>query len=280
MVYVPKLMCNLLSVGRLREHGAVVYDKSGAELRLKGRKETIPFEKLDGMEVFGIQLKKKEKALIAMPVNKAVSAKKAHNVLGHVRADASRKTMSYWGWKISRRTYFCDDCALSKAKQKNVNKTRSDGVAKEPGERLFIDISSVAKRSSGGKKFWALIVDDKTRMKWSRFLTKKSDLASEVMPLIKKLIATGRKVKKVRMDNAGENQTLGNELKEMGIQIEFVAPNTPQQNGVVERAFATCTARGRAMMSAAGLPEGLKGKLWAECYPCRGFILTAEILPS
>ena len=54
------------------------------------------------MEVFGIQLKKKEEALVAMPVNKAVGTKKVHNVLGHVGMDMCHKTMSYWGWKASQ----------------------------------------------------------------------------------------------------------------------------------------------------------------------------------
>ena len=266
VVYVPKLMCNLLSVGKLREHGSVVYDRKGAELRLQGRKEIIPFEKLGGMEVFGIELRKKEEAMVAMPESKPVGIAKAHGVLGHIGMDSTRETMKYWGWKVTKGAHTCEECIMAKARQKNVKKVRSHGVAKSAGERLFIDISSVAKTSAGGKKFWALIVDDQTRMKWSRFLGKKSDLRDEVLPLIKRLIATGREVKKVRMDNAGENRILGNDLKEMGLQVEYVAPNTPQQNGVVERAFATCTARGRAMMKAAGLSEQLKGKLWAECF--------------
>ena len=92
---------------------------------------------------------------------------------------------------------------------------------------------------------------------------KKDELAEKVMPLVRRLNATGRTVRYVRMDNA---LALANELREIGVTVEFVAPNTPQQNGVVERAFATCTARGRAMMLNAGLSESLKGKLWAECF--------------
>ena len=35
----------------------------------------------------------------------------------------------------------------------------------------------------------------------------------------------------------------------MGIKFEYTAPGTPQQNGVVERAFVTLIGRGRAMMN-------------------------------
>ena len=47
---------------------------------------------------------------------------------------------------------------------------------------------------------------------------------------------------------------------------------TPQYNGMVERGFATITARVRAMMKEAGLDEKMKTKLWAEC------VRTATIL--
>ena len=267
VVHVPGLLCNLLSVGKLREHGSVVYDKKGAKLELSDKKgKTIPFSKVEGMEVFGLELRRDEVAHVVLPREKPVPAKKAQEILGHIGNDATRKTMNYWGWKVSRGSHFCESCAVAKAKQKNVVKVRKDKGAEKPGERLYIDISSVSKKSAGGKKFWALIVDDATRMKWSRFLTKKDELAEKVMPLVRRLNATGRTVRYVRMDNAGENLALADELREIGVTVEFVAPNTPQQNGVVERAFATCTARGRAMMLNAGLSESLKGKLWAECF--------------
>ena len=50
----------------------------------------------------------------------------------------------------------------------------------------------------------------------------------------------------------------------MGIQFEFTAPNTPQQNGVVERGFATLIDRLRALYAAAKFGTGLKYKLWGE----------------
>jgi len=36
--------------------------------------------------------------------------------------------------------------------------------------------------------------------------------------------------------------------KELGIVFEYTAPGTPQQNGVVERAFATMLGKTRAIM--------------------------------
>ena len=67
--------------------------------------------------------------------------------------------------------------------QKNLNKVITPSAKK--GERLYIDISSIKKRSYGGSKFWVLIMDDYTKMKWSIFLEKKSELTDKVIPFLK-----------------------------------------------------------------------------------------------
>ena len=60
---------------------------------------TIPFAKVEGMEVFGLELRRDEVAHVVLPREKPVPAKKAHEILGHVGNDATRKMMNYWGWK-------------------------------------------------------------------------------------------------------------------------------------------------------------------------------------
>ena len=83
-------------------------------------------------------------------------------------------------------------------------------------------------------------------------------MKEKCIPLLKELRDTyGRRVKYVRCDNAGENQALEKECveKELGIVFEYTAPGTPQQNGVVERAFATMLGKTRAVMNGAGFDE-------------------------
>ena len=48
-----------------------------------------------------------------------------------------------------------------------------------------------------------------------------------------------------------------------GIDFEYTAPNTPQQNGIVERAFATIYGKARAMMNEANFSQK-KNMFWAE----------------
>jgi hypothetical protein len=51
------------------------------------------------------------------------------------------------------------------------------------------------------------------------------------------------------MDNAEENVSLNSNLEKEGLHIEdeFPSPNTPEQNGQVERGFATLWGRVRAI---------------------------------
>jgi hypothetical protein len=74
------------------------------------------------------------------------------------------------------------------ARQKNTNKI-SKGGSKNPGERFYIDISSIKGESFGGSRFWTFIVDDYTDFCWSYFLKKKSDLKEKVANFIQELKA-------------------------------------------------------------------------------------------
>ena len=70
-----------------------------------------------------------------------------------------RLTAKANGWDLTGKFNTCVECAIGKAKQKNINKNWTSG-SKVPGERLYVDISSIKGESYGGAKFWALVVDD------------------------------------------------------------------------------------------------------------------------
>ena len=61
-------------------------------------------------------------------------------------------------------------------------------------------------------------------------------------------------MKIIRCDSAGEDKVLERESEknELWIIFEYTAPATPQQNGVVERAFVTVMGKAREMMNHAG----------------------------
>ena len=70
-----------------------------------------------------------------------------------------KKTEKCYDWKLLGKFKTCEDCAVGKAKQKNTNKEWLQG-SKNPGERLYIDISPIKAENFGGSKLWDLMIDD------------------------------------------------------------------------------------------------------------------------
>ena len=76
----------------------------------------------------------------------------------------------------------------------------------------------------------------------------------------------GIEIKRIRLDNSGENKSLQKECNKenLGVIFEFTAPGTPQQNSVAERRIPTLMGRGRAMLIQAGIDSKGKGEFWCE----------------
>ena len=70
----------------------------------------------------------------------------------------------------------------------------------------------------------------------------------------------------LRCDNAGENQAFEWTCKQemLGIDFEYIAPGTPQQNGHVERKFATLFNWLCTMLSSGKFTAYLQNSLWVE----------------
>jgi hypothetical protein len=90
-------------------------------------------------------------------------------------------------------------------------------------------------------------------------MTHKSDLSKIITKWLKQFeIEYNTKVKYFRCDNAGENTKFKEEISVIGHYIfEFTAPNSPQQNGKVERKLSTLYNKVHSLLNAARLPEKL-----------------------
>jgi transposase InsO family protein len=206
-------------------------------------------------------------AKLTLERGQTINVNKLHLQLGHACESTMRATAKHYRLVLKGSYMVCTDCALAKARQKNVPK-ESHVVSSKPGERFFLDISSTKATSFGGNKFWLLVIDHHTDMCWSYFLAAKSDLAEMVrmqfLELRQLKLIQDRPV--VRCDNSGENRTLQEVLKQekFGAEFEFSAPGSPQFSGVVERKFATLYARVRSTLNSARLSQELQSGLWAE----------------
>ena len=82
----------------------------------------------------------------------------------------------------------------------------------------------------------------------------------------------GNPVGIVRCDNAGENKKLEGRYKsadwKLGIDFEWTARATPQQNSLMEVGFTTIGNHGRAMMIAANITYAMRFILFKEAYAC------------
>jgi transposase InsO family protein len=121
-----------------------------------------------------------------------------------------------------------------------------------PLEMLYIDLfGHIAYISIGGNKYGIVIVDDYSRFTWVFFLHDKS----ETQEVLKKFLKRAKnkfdaKVKKIRSDNGSKfkNTQVEDYLDQEDIKHEFLAPYTPQQNGVAERKNKTLIKSTKTML--------------------------------
>jgi transposase InsO family protein len=133
-----------------------------------------------------------------------------------------------------------------------------------PLELLHMDLfGPVAYLSIGGSKYGLVIVDDFSRFTWVFFLQDKSETQGTLKCFLRRAQNEFElKVKKIRSDNGSEFKNLQVEeyLEEEGVKLEFSAPYTPQQNGVVERKNRTLIDMARMMLGEFKTPE----RFWSE----------------
>ncbi len=160
---------------------------------------------------------------------------------------------------LPQETKDCDICV--RAKRTKLQRHAAATRAREPLERVFIDFWGPYRRGSAtGDEYILTITDDCTRYGWI-FLTK--DRSSKTL---KKLFRkwqrqverqSGKKVKRVRMDNISEFKALAEDLEDEGMVIEFITPYTHEQNGVAERMNRTLLTIMRALIFDSRMPKNL-----------------------
>ena len=193
---------------------------------------------------------------------KRMDINEAHDKMGHKGEDLIKKTAKMIGCKLSGTLTSCEGCALAKAKQRAVSKT-TNIKADKPGQRLFLDMSGPFTETPIGNKYMIQVVDDYLRYGIVAFCKKKSDLVHWVRKdILEKFKVLNYKIEYIRCDNAGENkEPLGELFKEFGITMELTAPDTPQQNGVVERRIAILQQQANAMLIVANFTPKAKSTL-------------------
>ena len=107
-------------------------------------------------------------------VNGKQSKEYFHRVTGHAGHHLMDATAKYYKVDLTGKVNNCLSCSLEKIRQKNIPKKNED-KSKNPGERMYLDISSMKKSSMEGRQHWVMLVDEATKYKKSFFLKKKNE---------------------------------------------------------------------------------------------------------
>eukprot|EP00977_Amphora_coffeiformis_P005907 scaffold1252_cov154-Amphora_coffeaeformis.AAC.1 len=242
----------------------ILYEKEGNKLKFNIKVNTP-----EGM-VLAARLKRTATevggAATEYKQTKTISIKKAHEQLGHMGEDETRRAAKALGWTITRGSLNkCESCAIGKAKQKNVKVNEPKEKSHEVNGRVFLDMSRIVGPNAEvqpKRPNWCIVVDQMTGKKDSAFYETKSDMVEPTCRKMKAWEEQGKPVKIIRMDNGGENKKLVKRLNspewKMYPTIEYTARDTPQHNHMAEVGLSTLYGRGRAMMSYANIPNDWK----------------------
>jgi hypothetical protein len=72
---------------------------------------------------------------------KEIDVNKFHEMIGHCVVDCLKKTTNIHGLKLKGEFKVCEDCAVAKARQRNVNQDWRGG-SQVPVERVYLNIIS------------------------------------------------------------------------------------------------------------------------------------------
>jgi hypothetical protein len=134
--------------------------------------------------------------------------------------------------------------------------------AEEKLSLVYVDLCGpVTPATAGGNKYFMLLVDDHSR--WMQvYLLKSKDQAIDYFVKYKDEVenSTGCRIKTLRSDRGGEflAGVFAGVCEHAGIKRQFIAPYTPQQNGVVERRNRTVMEMARSLLKSMKIP----GRFW------------------
>ncbi|WCJ31588.1 Retrovirus-related Pol polyprotein from transposon RE1 [Euphorbia peplus] len=279
---VRGLKFNLLSVAQLCDKGRdVVFSSSGCKiLDSKSREVILTAPRVEN--VFMLNLENLCKNICLM--SKEDTSWLWHRRLAHVSMDllakVARNQLVEGLPEISfKKNHLCNACQSGKQSRSSF-KTKKVISTKRPLELLHMDLfGPVQPMSMGGKKYAFVIVDDYSRFTWVMLLSSKDESLGCFSVLIKKLEnERNDKVVHIRSDNGGEFKNFRFEefCETKGIDHNFSAPRTPQQNGVVERKNRTLVEIARTMINERRLPK----YFWGEAVNTACYVLNRVLIRS
>ncbi|KAI0992828.1 hypothetical protein K3495_g15356, partial [Podosphaera aphanis] len=195
-----------------------------------------------------------------------------HQRLGHAGPEALKHIKSDSVMMIDEgpKTHECKDCALNKATK--VISRRPTERSQNPFDKIHFDLISYSPIGFDGSRYVMHFTEDMTRMNYVYLLANKS--GDTLLRHFKNFVAYIKRqfkkdVKIIRSDQeSGLGRSFMNWVNESGIEIEWSAVATSEQNGQSERSGGVIQTKARCLGNGANLPY----EYWPE------FVMTAAYL--
>ncbi len=193
----------------------------------------------------------------APATTRRLSAKESemyHKLLGHVGRTGMTRLLKHYG--LVPQGCSCVTCSRVKAKSLPFPKS-VEVKTNQPLERIHFDIGDMGELSHEGKRYFLIVVDDYTRYMAVVPLSTKSEAQGALQQVVKEWETKwGSVVKEFHSDNGSEftSKATKDFIALRGAIQTTSIPNTPQQNGVAERAIQTVQNMSGCLREAANMP--------------------------
>ncbi|CAI7870400.1 unnamed protein product [Closterium sp. NIES-54] len=285
VLHVPGLKVNLLSVTQLAKKDVkLTIDSANMNLFWKGKQFAQGV--LNG-ELY--QLKTHPGAASSnVAQGSKVTLKAWHNRLAHANYDSVKELANKGlakGVDVvagDDETGVCAACVEGKMARKPFG-SRTSPLAKDPLALVHMDVCGPMRHASkGGARFLLVMLDDATRMCWTRLLKANGDAAKAIQEWALEVCNDDKKrIKVIRTDGGGEfvNNELAKWMKSKGIKHDVTTPYTPQQNGAAERLNRTLVEAVRSLLQ----HSKLGSEWWGDASSLAAWIrnrLPTKVLPG
>ncbi|KAM3955568.1 uncharacterized protein ACR2FA_010514 [Aphomia sociella] len=260
VLYVPDLKRNLFSEGVVTSKGFNVIKTSSFATIRESDGTVVACACKQSNNLYKLMFR----TVICDEAN-LVSLQQWHERLGHVNIKTLREMVQYGHITAVKDSsdFFCEACVLGKQHRLPFKASKKSATIKN-GDKIYSDLCGpLPTPSVSGARYFITFIDSCTRYVVVYFLKHKGE-ALEAFKRYVQMVENkwNTKVKILHSDNGKEycNELYRAYALQKGIELEYTAPYTPEQNGRSERANRTIMESARAMLIARNLPL----YLWAE----------------
>ncbi|CAI7838992.1 unnamed protein product [Closterium sp. NIES-54] len=285
VLHVPGLKVNLLSITQLAKKGVkVTIDDAKMNLFWKGKQFAQGV--LNG-ELYQLKTHQRVASSNVAQGSKA-TLKVWHNRLAHANYDTVKELANKGiakGFDViagDDEKGVCAACVKGKMARKPFG-SRTSPLAKDLLALVHMDVCGPMQHASkGGAQFLLVMLDDATRMCWTRLLKAKRDVTKAIQEWALEVCDDDKKrIKAIRTDGGAKfvNAELEKWMKSKGIKHDVTTPCTPQQNGAAERLNRTLVEAVRSLLQ----HSKLGSEWWGEASSLVAWIrnrLPTKVLPG